>query len=305
MLHLCVRWRTYNSNRRNPISDFDRVRDVRDPAVRFQPLLVGKGIGHDDHLGGSRLTTSFSSRPSRSHPIPQSPRPACSPRRPLPFLPKRLHRIHRRQQLHRLVADQPQKSLLRRGKQAARRRIGLRRDHLHATIMIGAGKHSLGRNCSWYSAAAAYRYCGAKCAAKAKGKPQLRRQLRAEQAGPQQRDGHIAALPRNRLHHLSRLRGPQDRSEALPAVRGNRRRSGASPGAARASSRSRRPGARPRPRSIRPGIDRLQRPKLFRHHQRRVIGQHDSAAAHANRLGRSGHMADEHRRRRTRQPVIE
>ena len=48
-----------------------------------------------------------------------------------------------------------------------------------------------------------------------------------------------------------------------------------------------------------PRIQRLERSKLLRHYERRVVWQHHSAAAHPNLPGRRGHMTNEHRRRRT------
>ena len=42
------------------------------------------------------------------------------------------------------------------------------------------------------------------------------------------------------------------------------------------------PGARPRPRSMRPGKQRLQHLEALRHHQRRVVRQHHAARADAH-----------------------
>ena len=52
------------------------------------------------------------------------------------------------------------------------------------------------------------------------------------------------------------------------------------------------PGARPRPRSIRPGKQRLQHPEPLGHHQRRVVRQHDAARADPDRAGRGRDLAD-------------
>ena len=59
------------------------------------------------------------------------------------------------------------------------------------------------------------------------------------------------------------------------------------------------PGARPMPRSMRPGIQRLERVEHLRHVQRRVVGQHDAAGADAQRGGRAGDVRDQDLGRRT------
>ena len=58
------------------------------------------------------------------------------------------------------------------------------------------------------------------------------------------------------------------------------------------------PGARPRPRSMRPGCRLVERAELFGDEQRRVVGQHDAAGAEADRRGVRGDVRDEHCRRR-------
>ena len=48
-------------------------------------------------------------------------------------------------------------------------------------------------------------------------------------------------------------------------------------------------------------IHRGQRSKLLGHHERSMVGQHDSSAAYPNRGGRAGDVPDQYRGRRTRQ----
>ena len=52
-----------------------------------------------------------------------------------------------------------------------------------------------------------------------------------------------------------------------------------------------------------PWIQGRERTELLGDHEGRMVGQHDAAAAHANGRSRARHMPDEHRRRRTRQPL--
>ena len=56
------------------------------------------------------------------------------------------------------------------------------------------------------------------------------------------------------------------------------------------------PGARPRPRSIRPGIQPAEDAEALRHLERAVVGQHHPAAAHPNPLGGRGDRAEQHLR---------
>ena len=62
------------------------------------------------------------------------------------------------------------------------------------------------------------------------------------------------------------------------------------------------PGARPMPRSIRAGIERLEHPELLGDDERRVVRQHHAAGADSDRLGLRGERGGEDRGRRARDP---
>ena len=90
--------------------------------------------------------------------------------------------------------------------------------------------------------------------------------------------------------------GPAEVGHQLEHVgAGSRRRRRPGCGGARAPSAGRCPGARPRPRSMRPGIERRQRAELLGDDQRRVVGQHDPAGAHADGRGARRDVADHDR----------
>ena len=86
----------------------------------------------------------------------------------------------------------------------------------------------------------------------------------------------------------------------LSGSRAERRRSAA------AAARSV-PGARPRPRSMRPGNNASSVPNCSATRQRRMVGQHDAAGADANARCARPDVREEHRRRRagdTRHVVV-
>ena len=56
------------------------------------------------------------------------------------------------------------------------------------------------------------------------------------------------------------------------------------------------PGARPMPRSMRPGRGGLQQGELLGDGQRRMVGQHDAARAEPDLRGLRGQVGDQHRR---------
>ncbi len=128
-----------------------------------------------------------------------------------------------------------------------------------------------------------------------KGKRQTQhcRQLCAEAARPQQCDGYIAALARDRLDHLSRPLWPkigsqllQQRRKIVPAlVQIASQRPHGSEVTARSPSQ---------PQIDAPRIECLQRAKLFCDHQGRMVRQHHSAAAHTNGFRRPGHVANQY-----------
>ncbi len=108
-------------------------------------------------------------------------------------------------------------------------------------------------------------------------------QLRAKATRPQQCDGHIAVLSGNCLHHLPRLLRPQICPQLFQKLRkiiaGLAQIPPESPHRLKIGARS---PSQPEVDSSR--IQRLESPKLLGHHQWRVIRQHDSTAADANRL---------------------
>ena len=119
-------------------------------------------------------------------------------------------------------------------------------------------------------------------------------ELRAESARAEQPDRDVQPGPGHRAHGLARLHRPEV-APAAPARRCGK--FSASPARSRRSARAVRwsvPGARPRPRSMRPRIQRLQRAELLGDHQRRVVRQHDAARPDAD--------ASWCRRRRGRSP---
>lgn len=167
--------------------------------------------------------------------------------------------------------------------------------------MWGRRNMSLGRKRSRYKRAAAYRYSGGEVRRGSKRLAEHPSQLRAEAARTHKGDWHIASLSRNRLHcspglgwaevgtqffqqfgkFISGLvQIPSQRSHGLEVA------TGSSPQAEIDSS----------------GKHRFQCSELFCHYQRGMVGQHDAAAAHANRFRSGRNMADQHSRCRARQP---
>ena len=113
------------------------------------------------------------------------------------------------------------------------------------------------------------------------GQAEQRRDLRAEEARPEDPERHVGARPRDRPHALARLRLGQvalklhDVLREASALEGSRR------SASIASGRCREP-VRARGRS---GPDeRLERPELLGDQERRVVREHDPARADPDRL---------------------
>ncbi len=114
---------------------------------------------------------------------------------------------------------------------------------------------------------------GSKVRRKGKRQPQPPRQLRTESARPQQRNRHVASLPRNRLHRPAPASPDPGSSQflqqlgkiipALPRI----------PPQCPAWSGSRPGSPSPAPGRCAPGKG-PPASKLFRHHQRCMVGQH-------------------------------
>ncbi len=129
---------------------------------------------------------------------------------------------------------------------------------------------------------------------KCKWQSQRRRKLRAEAARSQQCNWHIAPLAGNCLHYLSR----HCRSQICPQFFKQRREifttllqiASQSPHGSEVAA-----GSASQSQIDSPGIQRLERSKLFRNNQRRMIWQHHAAATHANRLRCRGYMSNQHR----------
>ena len=133
-----------------------------------------------------------------------------------------------------------------------------------------------------------------------KGQPKHPGQLGAEAARPQQCNRHFASLSGNRFHYLSRLLRPQvcpqfleQRGKIVPAL--------PQIPSQRSHCLKISPRSAAQPQIDSPRVQRFQRPKLFRHYQRRMVRQHHSTAAHSNRLRRCRHMPNQHRRGRASQ----
>jgi hypothetical protein len=128
------------------------------------------------------------------------------------------------------------------------------------------------------------------------GQAQLGRQLGTEQAGPEQPHRHFGAFARHRAHRLTGLRrcqqGPQFRHLFREIVAVARQ-------IAAQCAHGRAVGTRctAEPQVDAPRVQRRQRAEVFRHHQRRVVGQHDAARADTDARGLARDMTDQHRGR--------
>ena len=131
------------------------------------------------------------------------------------------------------------------------------------------------------------------------GQAALRRQLGGEQAGPEQPDRHLGAGARHRDDLLAGLRLTQQALQlrhfagkvvlGLDPVAAQR---------AHGDAVGTRCAAKAEVDTIR--IHLGQRAEGFRHHQRRMVGQHDSARADTHAAGAAGDVADQHGCRGTR-----
>ena len=127
---------------------------------------------------------------------------------------------------------------------------------------------------------------------KGEGQPRGRCQPRAEVAGAEQRDGHTAIAPWNGFDHLTLLFRAEVRAQlveqlgkivaALAQV--TAQRAHGHKVAARRAAQAKVDAAR---------IDCLKRAELLGHHQRRVVGQHDAAAAYANGVRSRSHVTNQ------------
>ena len=191
------------------------------------------------------------------------------------------------------------KLLLGRGEQAARLGVGLGRDHVDADHRVRRGR-------------------AARRARSARDRPRAPAAARRARNATRRRRAGRASRRAARRTGSSRgsraarsVPAPGTAWTAWPGCDG-RRAAPAAParpaGSVSAASRDRGaapavvrwsvPGARPSPRSMRPGIQRLQRAELLGDHQRRVVRQHDAAGADADRRGAAGDVADHDRGRR-------
>jgi len=220
---------------------------------------------------------------------------------PLNIIPQRIHRIHRRQQLHRLVANQPQKPLLRCREQHPRQSICLRRNHRDSHHQPRLPQCLARPEERSIETRRVQQHLRRKVRCKCKRQPQLRRQPRAEVAGPEQCDGNAALLPGNRLHNLPRRRRSEIRPQLcqqfgkiiarLPQIAS--KCAHRVEVAARSSAQAKVDPSR---------VQGFERSELLSDNQWRVIRQHHAAASDANGLGCSCDMPNQNGRCRTGQP---
>ena len=142
---------------------------------------------------------------------------------------------------------------------------------------------SLGRKSVRYKCVECTSISGEKCAAKANGNPSSAARRALKSLEPNKRDGNPAVPARDRLDHLAGLL----RTEVRPQLRKQfgkivarlvqvaAKRAHRVTVAARCAAQSQIDATR---------IQGFQGSELFRNHQRRVIRQHDPAAANANGL---------------------
>ena len=137
-----------------------------------------------------------------------------------------------------------------------------------------------------------------------------RREMRRERERQAERGGKLRAVgARSEQPERDARSGPGTARTAWPGCTGPSRacssrtscgKFSAAPARSRRNARAVRwsvPGARPRPRSMRSAVERLQRAELLRDHQRRVIRQHDAARSDTDGPGAAGNIADHHGRR--------
>ena len=129
--------------------------------------------------------------------------------------------------------------------------------------------------------------------------PERGSQLGAEEAGAEQPDRHLRVRRRApRGPPGPAATGREVRLQLLHVVAESSSASDRNRGASARAVVWSVPGARPRPRSMRPGIERFERAELLGDDERRVIRQHDAAGADANRRRAAGDVPDDDRCRR-------
>jgi hypothetical protein len=204
--------------------------------------------------------------------------------------PIRLNIVNGRGKLAARAAHGIGKTLLGGSKKPPRFGIGLGGNYVHADH--GVRFLELGRwpKFSPVNLQREHKRVGSEVGSKGVGQAELGRKLRAKETGAKNPNWHVETRAWNCLDRLPRLQRTEKRLKLAHIVGEIIGAGGITAKRAQGSLIS--TGSTAKPEIDTPGIERFQRAKLFRDHDGRMIGQHDSASANPDGLGAIGNVSD-------------
>jgi len=213
-----------------------------------------------------------------------------------PRLPKTFHGIDGWQRLDRLIADESEETLLRRGEEALGGRVGFSGDEGDGDDEVRLLQGRIGLEVFQIDLRGCVERLRREVRGEGEGQALRSSQRGAVCAGSEKGDGDVASLPRKGVDALAgagwaevALQLTEEGREIVAVL--------VEISAECAHCREIAAGSAAQAEVYAVGIQRFERSKLFGDDQRGMVGEHDASAAHADCGGGGGDVADQHRSR--------